>query len=270
MNEELKKELNVKQIFDISFQVYKKNFFLIFNYLLGINVIIWLLEIIFIIFIYLNISEGFYIGRNIVRMLIRPILTGSTVIVFTSMVESYFRNKVFGKRNFFYAHNVFLKYVITSILHSLIIAPLLIISWLSMLTNNATIIVLTNFITLSVMIYIIINFIFYANIVSHVRFIWGLNSLRYSRLFVRGFFFKTFLIAIVAAAFWTIFTGILNFLVYTFVNLQGIGRSMVLEFFSIHLYAYVSLTIATAYINRCNVLGGKMRYLILRGLKGLK
>lgn len=256
-----KKELDIKQIFDVSLSIYKQNFVSILGYLLVMSIIAWFLGQLFVSVGISGLSllpdetlnfllqEGFDI-RVFESFGILAVIPTS-VLVFTNMADFYFCQKPYKKKEFFRSYKKIFKYFVSGFLHFLVILPIFLLTIVAIAFSVNYLMLIMSIITATIIIvYLLISFGFYINIIAHTGS-WGITSLIKSRTLINGRFGKACLINFISIALVIMSMEILGFFITNVMGLQGPVANFLLDFITLYLLeSYLTLSYSVWFVSR--------------------
>ncbi|MCL1995278.1 MAG: hypothetical protein FWG63_03640 [Defluviitaleaceae bacterium] len=246
------RELNIKEIFEISFNIYKAKLNLILVYSTIISIITLSFEF-SALYILGSVYEGSieHILANSMPFLAGTLISGTMLLVSTDLVLKFIQQREFTGKDIILVYKLFPKFVLTTILMGLIMIPITFPAIFAMgiyLQTFNFLFFIGSIIFFIILLRVAVGFVFYTNVMAH-RGKWGITSIFESRRLVRDNWGKTFLVIFVVFLTTIIFLQILMFIVGAF-GLPGILQFVFTNFFAGYLSVYAGLTICVLYFNR--------------------
>lgn len=244
------KQFNIKEVFNASFQIYKRKFKLIITYVTIISAItLTVAPIIFTLFSFLDVNISYFWVSMLVYLIVTYIAT-TKYLALTQLTNAVLEDGEFTFKELLKSYKKVIQFTITLISHTLalvlIATPIIFLFEIYMENQFILTLAIASFL-ISVLLYFSIMFIFHLNIVSH-RGIWGIKPLLESCRLIRGQWLKTFLILFICVVVSIMFMEISHF-IFLMLGIGAIG-AVLSHFLFAYITAYAVLTISIWYFNR--------------------
>ena len=249
-------ELEVKQIFDVSFQIYRQNFIGICVYLLVLMAIAWVVTFSFTFLPAFHVGDWGQVAfdSDLFEIFIMSLIMGTSVLVFTPMAKTFFLHKRFNRQEYFSGYKNLLKYLVTLVVQFCVTLPLLILLIAVVVFADLLGLFFSILLTLLLLagtVYVMLLFIFSVHSVAFhdTPGVWGIEPLRRSSYMIKGRMIKTFLIIAICGALTFLLMEIFSF-VLMLLGIRGTARYFIEDLLVVHFSSYILLTVASWYLNR--------------------
>jgi len=262
LNSSFKEELDTRAIFDIGFQVVKKNWILIAIYSLIITAIVSLVYNANFINFDTGLSSQFQeitsmyesagisfseTANGMIQSLLTAFVVGATALVFTRMTLNYVENRPFTGSDLIKSHKTILKYIWSILVLFFLFIPIMFLFGLVAFLSSGALILLTLVFLVAVM-WLSINLSFFQNVIAHTGLA-GVSAFKLSRTLVRGRFAKTLLVVIIGVALTVMFGEITSYITHNLIEPNNVSY-FIIDFLTTMLGAYLAISVSVWYFNR--------------------